>query len=402
MVFFRGEKCFSFSNFLSKRESGEIIAKKLRLFVPEILKLMKSTSKPRVIVGLSGGVDSAVAALLLQQQGYQVEGLFMQNWLEDKASAFCTSDQDLQDAREVCQRLHIPLHTACFAEEYWQRVFQHFLAEYAVGRTPNPDILCNKEIKFKAFLQYALTLGADYIATGHYVGKRLQGDSYQLLRAHDLNKDQSYFLYTLQQLQLAHTLFPLAALSKPQVRALAQTAGFANYSKKDSTGICFIGERRFRNFLAEYLLDRPGNIETIAGEKIGTHRGLMFYTLGQRQGLGIGGQKKARQAPWYVVEKDLKRQVLIVAQEHDHPKLLGTRLIGNQLDWVAGKAPADFFTATAKTRYRQIDAACQVEKLTADNYQVTFAQPQWAITPGQSVVFYQQEICLGGGIIVTS
>ena len=363
---------------------------------------MKPAAQTRVIVGLSGGVDSAVAALLLQQQGYQVEGLFMQNWIEDRASVFCTSDQDLQDARAVCQRLNIPLHTTCFAEEYWQHVFQHFLAEYAVGRTPNPDILCNKEIKFKAFLHYALSLGASYIATGHYAGKRLQDNNYQLLKAHDLNKDQSYFLYTLQQSQLAHVLFPLAAHSKPQVRALAQHAGFVNYSKKDSTGICFIGERRFRDFLAEYLLDRPGNIETTAGEKIGTHRGLMFYTLGQRQGLGIGGQKKAHQAPWYVVEKDLKRQVLIVAQEHDHPKLLNAKLVCNQLHWVAGAAPADIFAATAKTRYRQSDVSCQVEKLTTDTYQVTFSQPQWAITPGQSVVFYQQDSCLGGGIITTS
>lgn len=361
---------------------------------------MKPASQTRIIVGLSGGVDSSVAALLLQQQGYQVEGLFMQNWVEDGAQTFCPADQDLQDARAVCEKLAIPLHTVCFAQEYWDHVFQHFLNEYTAGRTPNPDILCNKEIKFKAFLDYALTLGADYIATGHYARIHAQADGYQLLKAHDKNKDQSYFLYTLQQQALSHSVFPLGELTKPEVRKLAQAAGFVNHGKKDSTGICFIGERRFRDFLAEYVLARPGDIETVDGKKIGKHNGLMFYTLGQRQGLGIGGQKNTDNTPWYVVDKDLSRQVLIVAQSHDHPKLFSHALHCHQLHWVAGKPPIMPFHCSAKTRYRQTDAPCVVTQQDADSCLVEFTQPQWAVTPGQSVVFYRGEVCLGGGVIV--
>lgn len=361
---------------------------------------MKSISQTRVIVGLSGGVDSSVAALLLQQQGYQVEGVFMQNWLKDGEELFCPADQDLADARAVCEKLHIPLHTVCFAEEYWQRVFQHFLAEYAAGRTPNPDILCNKEIKFKAFLDYALSLGADYIATGHYARINKSATSYQLLKACDLNKDQSYFLYTLQQAQLAKSLFPVGELTKPEVRRLANKAGFANHTKKDSVGICFIGERRFRDFLSEYLLARPGNIETVTGEIIGQHQGLMFYTLGQRQGLGIGGLKGTDGSPWYVVGKDIPRQVLLVAQSHDHPLLLSRALHCNQLHWV--NQPLTHIRCRAKTRYRQTDADCTVTAIAEDNYLVEFDQPQWAVTPGQSVVFYADDICLGGGVITAT
>lgn len=361
---------------------------------------MKPPSQTRVIVGLSGGVDSSVSALLLKNQGYLVEGVFMQNWDENGQDHFCTADVDLKDAEAVCQILDIPFHTVSFAKEYWDRVFHYFLEEYAAGRTPNPDILCNKEIKFKAFLEYALAQGADFIATGHYSRIGIHQGEYQLLRARDLNKDQSYFLYTLQSAQLAKTLFPIGDLPKPIVRKMAADAGFKNHAKKDSTGICFIGERRFKDFLGEYLLARPGNIETLDGKVIGKHNGLMFYTLGQRQGLGIGGLKDADAAPWYVIEKDIERQVLVVGQSHDHPKLLSRSLKCQQLHWVAGHPPETPFQCSAKTRYRQTDAACVVHKINDDEYEVIFETPQWAVTPGQSVVFYDGEVCLGGGVIV--
>jgi tRNA-specific 2-thiouridylase len=362
--------------------------------------MMKPIPQTRVIVGLSGGVDSSVAALLLKKQGYRVEGVFMQNWDENGQDNFCPADVDLKDAERVCKKLDIPFHTISFAKEYWERVFQYFLEEYAAGHTPNPDILCNKEIKFKAFLDYALAQGADYIATGHYVRSAIKSDKYQLLKAHDLNKDQSYFLYTLQSEQLAKSLFPIGEFTKPAVRKIAEAAGFENHAKKDSTGICFIGERRFSDFLGEYLLARPGDIETTEGKVIGRHNGLMFYTLGQRQGLGIGGQKGGEAAPWYVIEKDTTRQVLIVAQSHDHPKLLSSSLRCRQLHWVAGHPPETPLSCSAKTRYRQMDAACVVNKISADEYEVVFDEPQWAVTPGQSVVFYDGIICLGGGVII--
>jgi tRNA-uridine 2-sulfurtransferase len=354
--------------------------------------------KEHIIVGMSGGVDSSVTAALLCEQGFQVTGLFMRNWDADDNDPHCTATQDLTDARTVCDKLNIPLKTVNFAQEYWERVFQHFLDDYAAGRTPNPDILCNKEIKFKAFLQHALSLGADAIATGHYARIRTHTPQ-QLLRGVDTNKDQSYFLYTLGQEQLTRSRFPLGELTKPEVRKLAEQYGFINHAKKDSTGICFIGERKFQRFLSEYLLAQPGDIETPDGTLIGKHAGLMFYTLGQRQGLGIGGLKKFGEAPWYVVSKDLSKNVLIVAQQHDHPLLLSDALICQETHWVSGEPPQLPLQCTAKIRYRSSDQPCVVEADSDSTVRVKFAQPQRAITPGQSVVFYQDEQCLGGGVI---
>lgn len=352
----------------------------------------------RIIVGMSGGVDSSVSAALLCEQGYEVTGVFMQNWEADADDPFCTASQDLTDARAVCDKLGIQLKTVNFAQEYWERVFQLFLNEYAAGRTPNPDVLCNKEIKFRAFLEYALSEGYDAIATGHYARIRYQGE-YQLLRGLDANKDQSYFLCALGQKQLAHSLFPVGELTKPEVRAIAQKYGFINHNKKDSTGICFIGERKFQHFLSEYLLAQPGNIETDQGVVIAKHNGLMFYTLGQRQGLGIGGLSGYSEAPWYVIDKDISRNVLVVAQQHDHPRLLNTRLYCASLDWVSDQPPVLPLRCSAKIRYRTQDATCTLSQ-ESDKYRVEFDEGQRAITPGQSVVFYQDEICLGGAVIL--
>jgi tRNA-specific 2-thiouridylase len=359
-------------------------------------------SLTRVIVGLSGGVDSSVAALLLKQQGYQVEGLFMKNWEADDNDSYCAATQDLTDARAVCDRLGIPLHTANFSRAYWDNVFQHFLNEYATGRTPNPDILCNKEIKFKAFLDHALQQGADYIATGHYVRCLSQANHHLLYKSVDGNKDQSYFLYTLNQQQLSHCLFPVGEFTKPKIRTLAAQAGFLNHAKKDSTGICFIGERNFKQFLQEYLLPRPGNIETSEGEIIGQHDGLMYYTLGQRKGLKIGGQKHKPEAPWYVAAKDLTRNTLIITQQRNHSLLLSNELTCDKMHWVVSSPPAMPLHCAAKIRYRQADQSCTVIPITKNHYRVLFDEPQWAITPGQSVVFYQGDICLGGGCVVAA
>lgn len=351
----------------------------------------------RVIVGMSGGVDSSVAAALLIQQGWQVEGLFMKNWEEDDGSEYCTAREDLADAQAVADKLGIHLHKANFAAEYWVGVFEHFLAEYAAGRTPNPDILCNKEIKFRAFLDYAMMLGADYIATGHYA-RRDEQQPARLLRGLDSNKDQSYFLHAVAGEQLAKTLFPVGELPKPEVRRIASELGLATAAKKDSTGICFIGERRFKDFLQQYLPACPGAIETDTGVVIGEHQGLMYYTLGQRQGIGIGGQKDANESPWYVVGKDMARQVLIIGQGHEHPLMQSRSLYASMIDWVAGEAPQLPLMCTAKTRYRQADQACTITA-SESGYRVTFDELQRAVTPGQSVVFYQDEVCLGGGVI---
>lgn len=361
---------------------------------------MTDNSQYKVIVGMSGGVDSSVSAYLLQQQGYQVEGLFMKNWEEDDSEEYCTAAKDLADAQAVCDKLGIKLHTVNFAAEYWDNVFELFLAEYKAGRTPNPDILCNKEIKFKAFLEFAAEdLGGDFIATGHYVRRDDSTGHTQLLRGVDHNKDQSYFLYTLSEQQLAQSLFPVGDLEKPEVRAIAEKLGLATAKKKDSTGICFIGERKFREFLARYLPAQPGKIESVTGEVVGEHQGLMYHTLGQRKGLGIGGMKDSNDNPWYVVDKDMTRNVLIAAQGHNHPRLFSDGLIANQLMWVDRQARTQPFRCMVKTRYRQEDIPCLIEPFSADSIKVTFDSPQIAVTPGQSAVFYDGAVCLGGGVI---
>ncbi|MES9992205.1 MAG: tRNA 2-thiouridine(34) synthase MnmA [Candidatus Thiodiazotropha sp.] len=357
-------------------------------------------TKERVIVGLSGGVDSSVAALLLQQQGYLVEGLFMKNWEEDDSEEYCSAAADLADAQAVADCLKIPLHTVNFSSEYWDRVFAYFLDEYGAGRTPNPDVLCNREIKFKAFLDHALDhLQASRIATGHYAGVAEANHGYQLLRAKDEEKDQTYFLYMLGQRALGHSLFPLANLTKQQVREVAQKAGFPNHKKKDSTGICFIGERKFRDFLQRFLPALPGEIEDPNGNLLGQHQGLIYYTLGQRQGLGIGGRRNADESPWFVAAKDLSRNVLIAVQGHDHPLLMCQQLTAKQMHWVAGHPPPDPLTCLARIRHRQALQSCNIEAVDDQAYRVVFDSPQRAATPGQSIVFYQHNRCLGGGII---
>jgi tRNA-specific 2-thiouridylase len=348
-----------------------------------------------IIVGMSGGVDSSVTALLLKNAGHHVEGIFMKNW-EEESDTPCPATRDMLDARAVCEQLNIPFHAVNFAPEYWSRVFTHFLSEYQQGRTPNPDILCNKEIKFRAFLDYAKHKGADYIATGHYA--RIQ-ETKRLYKGLDPNKDQSYFLYALNQAQLSQSLFPLGELTKETVRQIAKDAHFKNHNKKDSTGICFIGERKFKNFLNEYLPAQPGNIVTEHGDIIGQHDGLMFYTLGQRQGLKIGGQKNTNGAPWYVVHKNLKENILTVAHGDQHPLLFKSSLFVKNIHWIH-EEPSQFpFQTLAKTRYRQADEPCTIQKIAENQHKVDFLNPQRAITPGQSIVFYADEECLGGGII---
>lgn len=361
----------------------------------------------RVIVGMSGGVDSSVSAALLLQQGYHVEGLFMKNWEEDDGTEYCTALEDLKDAQAVADKLGITLHTANFAMEYWDRVFEHFLAEYAAGRTPNPDILCNKEIKFKAFLDHAMTLGADFIATGHYTRRgqtqtNSQGQHYApLLRGVDQNKDQSYFLHAVHGSEINKTLFPVGEIEKPEVRRIAAELDLATAKKKDSTGICFIGERRFNDFLKQYLPAQPGKIVLEDGQEVGEHHGLMYYTLGQRGGIGLGGIKDVQEGAWFVLYKDLANNRLVVGQGHDHPLMQSTTLWTNNVDWVAGEQqiPANGLKCTAKTRYRQPDQVCTVFIDTEHGIRVEFESPQRAVTPGQSVVFYVDDLCLGGGVI---
>ncbi|MBT3528979.1 MAG: tRNA 2-thiouridine(34) synthase MnmA [Porticoccaceae bacterium] len=359
---------------------------------------MSTTQK--VIVGMSGGVDSSVAALLLIEQGYQVEGLFMKNWDEDDGSEYCTAIADLADAQQVCDKLGITLHTANFAADYWDNVFEHFLEEYRAGRTPNPDILCNREIKFKVFLDYAQILGADYIATGHYTRVDNATGHARLLKGLDNNKDQSYFLHAVEERAFAKSLFPVGELDKPEVRAIADKHGFVTSDKKDSTGICFIGERRFKDFLEQYIPAQPGVMETPEGVTMGEHQGLMFYTIGQRQGLGIGGVKDSGDAPWYTLDKDLDRNVLIVGQGSEHPLLFNDHLAASGINWINGQpSAAEPLHCMAKTRYRQPDQGCSVQVDTQGSCVVSFNEPQRAVTPGQSVVFYQGDCCLGGGVI---
>ncbi len=358
----------------------------------------------RVVVGMSGGVDSSVAAWLLRQQGFEVVGLFMKNWEDDDTDEYCTSRADLVDAAAVADVIGIELEAVNFAAEYRERVFAHFLREYRAGRTPNPDVLCNSEIKFRAFLDHARSLGADRIATGHYARVRRAGDRVELLKATDATKDQSYFLHRLTQEQLAPVLFPLGETPKREVRAIAKREGIPTWAKKDSTGICFIGERPFRDFLAKYLPRTPGPIETPGGRTVGRHHGLAYYTLGQRQGLGIGGKSGGAAAPWFVAAKDAARNALIVVQGHANPLLYRAEVEASEMHWLGGAAP-DASVRTrlgAKTRYRMPDAACRVELIDRGRARATFATPQWAPTPGQYLVLYDGEICLGGGVIVAS
>ena len=356
-------------------------------------------AQQRVVVGMSGGVDSSVAALLLKEQGYDVVGLFMKNWEDDDDEEYCSSRQDLIDAVSVADKIGIEVEAVNFSAAYKERVFSEFLREYRAGRTPNPDVLCNAEIKFRSFLDHALTLGAERIATGHYAQVREVDGLYQLLKAEDGTKDQSYFLYRLNQGQLSKTLFPLGSLYKRDVRDIARKAGLPNHAKKDSTGICFIGERPFREFLNRYLPADPGDIWTLDGRLVGRHMGLMFYTIGQRQGLGIGGQTDGDGDAWYVAAKDIPNNRLLVVQGHNHDALLKNILTGIDLNWVGGAAPHCNWVYGAKTRYRQKDAPCTLARVDGASCDIEFAESQWAVTPGQSVVVYESRVCLGGGII---
>ena len=357
--------------------------------------------KGKVVVGMSGGVDSSVVALLLKRAGFEVIGLFMKNWDDDDDDEYCSIRQDLVDCAAVADVIGIELEAVNFAAEYKQRVFSAFLAEYRAGRTPNPDVLCNAEIKFRAFLDHAIALGAERIATGHYAGVREGQGRYELLKAADKSKDQSYFLHRLTQAQLARTWFPLAQLQKTEVRRIARDAGLPVHAKKDSTGICFIGERPFREFLNRYLPRTPGPIRTAEGRVIGEHVGLAFYTIGQRKGIGIGGVKGggAQGDAWYVAGKDMGKNELVVVSGHDHPLLQRDRLRAADLSWVSGKAPDAAAAYAAKTRYRQADAPCRIARLEDDDLELSFEQMQWAVTPGQSAVLYQGDVCLGGGVI---
>ncbi len=369
------------------------------------MKSTSSTTGKRVVLGMSGGVDSSVAAALLKQQGYHVIGLFMKNWEDDDDSEYCSTRQDLIDAASAADVVGVEFEAVNFAAEYKDRVFAEFLREYSAGRTPNPDVLCNAEIKFKAFLDHAVSLGADMIATGHYARVRHNVSStgrFELLRGTDASKDQSYFLHRLNQAQLSRTLFPVGELPKTEVRRIAQELGLANAAKKDSTGICFIGERPFREFLNRYLSHKPGAMVDDTGKVVGQHIGLSFYTLGQRKGIGLGGERGGNGDAWYVAGKDMAANRLIVVRGHEHPMLLSTHLYAQDAHWIAGLPPDEEFGRTqfgAKSRYRQTDAACALEQGQGGEFALRFDQPQWAVTPGQYAVLYDGEVCLGGGVI---
>ncbi len=370
-------------------------------------KLNKPTTHAkRIIVGLSGGVDSSIAAYMLKDQGHHVEALFMKNWEEDDENGVCNAVEDHNDALSICKQLAIPLHERNFSSEYWDNVFEDCLSEFRAGRTPNPDILCNKEIKFSVFLEHAVNLGADVIATGHYAQIKYIDNQYRLYKAIDTNKDQTYFLYALNQHQLANSLFPLGTMTKDCVRDIAKKQNLVTHDKKDSTGICFIGERNFKQFLKRFIDEKPGDIRTTDGELIGQHDGLMFHTIGQRKGLEIGGHKlkqsKNTGEPWYVVKKELQTNTLIVAQGQNHPMLFANKLVATQLHWIRGEAPVAPYRCVAKTRYQQADQNCIITHLLESECEVTFESAQRAITPGQSIVFYQDDECLGGGIITST
>jgi tRNA-uridine 2-sulfurtransferase len=359
--------------------------------------MTQTIKKARVVVGMSGGVDSSVAAYLLKQQGYEVIGVFMKNWDDTDEYGVCSADRDYEDVRRVCDHIGIPYYTVNFEKEYWDRVFTYFLDEYAKGRTPNPDVLCNKEVKFKAFLERAMQLGADYIATGHYAQVEQRDGKYVLKRSEDENKDQTYFLHLLGQEALSKSLFPIGKLKKSEVRKIAKSAGLYTATKKDSTGICFIGERNFKTFLGSYLPAKPGEIRTLSGQVVGSHDGLMYYTLGQRRGIGLGTQGSGE--PWYVVDKDLGQNILYVAQGASHPALFSHGLTATNVHWISPEEVGSVFTCTAKFRYRQPDQAVTVFVRDERTVDVFFDIPQKAVTPGQAVVFYLGDICLGGGTI---
>ena len=372
-------------------------------FENTLTALRQRYSDPHIVVAISGGVDSAVTAMLLKQAGLNVTAVFMKNWDEPDEYGNCRWEEDVGDALEVCEKLGIAINTVDLSQAYWDGVFADFLREYKLGRTPNPDILCNREVKFKAFLNHIAELGGDIIATGHYAQivphKRDAKLYYELGRGIDRNKDQSYFLYSLGQKQLEKSLFPIGGLEKSTVRQLAKEAGLAVHTKKDSTGICFIGERKFRQFLSEYIAIKPGPIKTLEGRTIGQHNGTAFYTIGQREGLGIGGVKGFPQGPWFVADKAAESNALIVTQGHNHPALMSRKLIGDSPHWISGETPQFPLRCTAQTRYRQKDEKCTVVQTDENTLAVSFDAPQRAVTPGQSVVFYDGAICLGGAII---